>query len=265
MKIMSTSDVSSGPIKIVVAGEAGNGKTSLAATIQETLKEKVFIISAEAGLLSLGGHKIACLELQRKDGLPVAKTERIKYMYDILSFLNLPEQRAKYQWIFIDSLTEIQQNMLETLDSSPEFSGPKNMIKKYGELSTRMMSLCKSFRDIPHYNVVFSTLVKTENDADNIPKVKIGLMGAFAEKLPALFDEIFYLAVTKEKDKDGRNIRKILTNRTDKIDFPKDRSNKLSLIEPADLGLIVQKIRGEVVQNTSLPRVEKPQQPQLGE
>lgn len=249
MKIENTLDASAGCIKMLVAAEAGNGKTTLAKTIQDKLNEKVLVISAEAGLLSLRGSNVDFIELQNKwdDAtkayLPVPKSERINRLLEIYQFLMLPETMKKYTWIFIDSLTEINQNMQEFLDSQEDYQGPKNTLKKFGELNVRMRSVCKTFRDMPHYSVVFSALVKNDIDSDNKSFMKIDMTGKFADALPALFDEIFYLGVLPEVDDGGRNIRKILTQKTDKILFPKDRSGQLDRFEPADLGSIVLKIR----------------------
>jgi hypothetical protein len=107
-----------------------------------------------------------------------------------------------------------------------------------------MRSLCKTFRDMPHYNVIFSALVKKTTDADNMVKSAIDITGSFALQLPALFDEVFYLGVTAEVDEaTGRNKRVVLTQKTDKIEFPKDRSGRLARYEEADLGAIVKKMR----------------------
>lgn len=258
MRIENTLESEPQAIKIVVAAEAGNGKTSLAKTIEPALNEKVLVISAEAGLLSLRGANVDYIELQKKwDGekkvyLEVPKTERIAHLVSIFTWLQLPEQRSKYKWVFLDSLTEVNQCMEDMLDADPEFQGPKNTIKKFGELSKRMMGLCKAFRDMPHYSVVMSALVKEKADVDNKPQMLISMTGAFAEKLPALFDEVLYLGVLPEIGDDGRNKRAILTQKSEKITFPKDRSGRLSRVEPADLGLIVQKLRAKpVVQNIS--------------
>lgn len=253
MNIENTLDSTSSAIKIVIAAEAGNGKTTLAATI----KEKTLVISAEAGLLSLRGKNVDYVELQKyknAEGVEVLvqKADRIKRLIEIYQYVLKPETMAKYDWLFIDSLSEINQNMLEFIESQEEFQGPKNTIKKFGELSSRMRSLCKSFRDLPHYNVAFSALVKSETDNDNRVLMKIDMTGKFAEVLPSLFDEILYLGVTNEIGEDGRNIRQILTQKTDRITFPKDRSGRLARIEPADLGLIAEKIRKQpVIENIS--------------
>lgn len=259
MRIENTLEAEPQAVKIIVAAEAGNGKTTLAKTIEPVLGEKVLVVSAEAGLLSLRGSNVDYIELQKKWDpekkiyIEVSKTERIKHLTEIFAWIQLPEQRAKYKWIFLDSLTEVNQNMEDFLDSVEEFQGPKNTIKKFGELSKRMMGLCKAFRDMPHYSVVMSALVKTKADADNKEQMLISMTGAFAEKLPALFDEIFYLGVMPEMDEaTGKNTRQILTQKTDRISFPKDRGGRLARVEPANLGLIVQKLRAKpVIENIS--------------
>lgn len=254
MKTENTLSVESPAIKIVVAAEAGNGKTTLA----KTLGEPVLVISAEAGLLSLRGSNIEYLELQtridEKTGLKVEvpKAERIARLLEIFHFVQQPETRARFKWLFIDSLTEVNQNMLEFLETQEDFQGPKNTIKKFGELASRMRGLCKAFRDLPHYSIVFSALVKEDTNEDNKTVVKIDMTGKFAAQLPALFDEIFYLGVMSDVGEDGRNQRQILTQKTDRFSFPKDRSGRLARTEPADLAVIVKKIRTEpLVENIS--------------
>jgi hypothetical protein len=244
MRVQNTSETESSGIKIVVAGEAGNGKTTLARTIQGTLGERVLLISAEAGLLSLKGSGVDYVDLQTdEEGKPVPKEHRVARLAAVYAWLLKPEQTAKYKWVFIDSLTEVNQNLLEGLECNPEYNSPKDTIKKYGELAKRMRSLCKTFRDMPHYNVVFSALVKKVTDSDNLAKSAVDITGSFALQLPALFDEVFYLGVTEEVDENGRNKRVILTQKTDRIEFPKDRSGTLDRYEFADLGAVINKIR----------------------
>jgi hypothetical protein len=244
MKVQNTSETESSGIKIVVAGEAGNGKTTLARTIQATLGERVLLVSAEAGLLSLKGSGVDYIDLQTdEEGKPVPKENRVARLGAVYTWLLKPEQTAKYKWVFIDSLTEVNQNLLEGLECNPEYNSPKDTIKKYGELAKRMRSLCKTFRDMPHYSVVFSALVKKVTDSDNLAKSAVDITGSFALQLPALFDEVFYLGVTDEVGADGRNKRVLLTQKTDRIEFPKDRSGRLERYETADLGVVVNKMR----------------------
>lgn len=255
MKIQNTKDLGSDGIKIVVAGEAGNGKTTLAKTLVKGLRsERICIVSAEAGLLSLRGVDIDVIDLQKDDeGNFVPKERRIERLGKVHAWLTEKEQIARYSWIFVDSLTELNQNMLESLEADPAFQGQANTIKKYGELSTRMRGLTKAFRDLPHYNVVFTALVKDETDSDQRTSVAIDMIGSFAAKLPALFDEIFYLGVLKELDENGKNKRKLMTGKDEKYKFPKDRSGALDKFEEPDLAAVVKKIRGKVESEAKVP------------
>ena len=58
IKIKNTADVSANGVKILVYGQAGAGKTTLAATMP-----KPIIISAEGGLLSIQGASLPYIEV----------------------------------------------------------------------------------------------------------------------------------------------------------------------------------------------------------
>ena len=60
MKITKTNDLGQHALKMVIYGEAGSGKTRLAATTGEP----TVVISAEGGLLSLRDHAITAIEVK---------------------------------------------------------------------------------------------------------------------------------------------------------------------------------------------------------
>jgi hypothetical protein len=97
-----------------------------------------------------------------------------------------------------------------------------------------MRSIVKNFRDLP-YHVVVVSLCKDEEDEAKRRHIVLDVPGSIASKIPAYFDEFFYLHV----DKDGT--RSLITRGTDTF-IAKDRSGKLDAKEPADLGLILDKI-----------------------
>lgn len=235
MKIFSTENIGVNELKILVFGEPGAGKTSLA----KTIKEPTVIISAEAGLLPLRGEKIDVIDISRDDnGNLIPKEKRADKLAEAYQYLLTEAARKKYKWVFIDSLTEINQNLLEKLQQ--EFTDPKDTLKLYGELSKRMRSLVKSFRDLPGYNVVFTALSEVEKDENAQRYTTISLVGKFAAQLPAFFDEVFYLHV--QKNEDGSQSRVLVTDKTDKLTV-KDRSGALEKFESPDLSIIANKIR----------------------
>jgi phage nucleotide-binding protein len=238
MKIQSTKSYSEDKLKILVFGEPGAGKTTLA----KTIGEPTLIISAEAGLLCLNGEDIDVIDITQDDeGRVIPKEKRIARLGEAYQYLLTEECRNKYKWVFIDSLTEISQNLMEQLYL--EFPDRKDSLVMYGENGKRMRSLIKSFRDIPYYNVVMTALSSVDKDENNVRIIGVSMVGNISEKVPAFFDEVFYLA-TIQNQETGNVDRVLVTGKSDRV-MAKDRSGKLDKIEKPSLAHIASKIKGE--------------------
>lgn len=231
MKIKNTKEMAQGALKFLIYAEPGAGKTSLARTI----KEPTVIVSAEAGLLPLKDHDIDVLDISQDDeGNMIPKEKRVDRIMEIYKFLCTEEAKKKYKWVFIDSITEISQNMSEKLKL--EFPDKKDGFSRWGEYSDRMRSMIKAFRDLPHYNVVMVALSVNEKDENARRVTSVDVSGKIGDQLPAYFDEVFYIWVSSEGE------RKLQTFKTDTMDA-KDRSGMLDKYEVADLSVIAAKIR----------------------
>lgn len=231
MKVISTKSQSFNRLKILIYGAAGVGKTTLAAS----LKEKVLIISAEAGLLSLADRDIDTIDLTLDDnGKQIDKENRTQRLVQVFEYLMTDAAKKKYQWIFLDSLTEISQNVIEAL--AIIYTDPKDTIKMWGEYSKKMRSLIKTFRDIPYYNIVFTALDAVDKDENNRRHTHPDVQGKVGKNLAGFFDEVFYMYI------DADEKRVIRTSPTDLLQA-KDRSGKLEILEVANLQLIADKIR----------------------
>ena len=153
----------------------------------------------------------------------------LRQAYDFL----LKDQ--KYDWVCLDSLSEVAECCL-----SAEKEKTKDPRKAYGELSDIMMRLVRSFRDLPK-NVYMSAKQSKVKDemtggfyyGPSAPGQQLGIA------LPYLFDEI--LALHNWKDSEG-NIQSALQTRRDAQYEAKDRSGRLDLAEPPNLGLLYRKI-----------------------
>lgn len=239
MKITNTLDIGINNLKILVIGESGAGKTSLALTIEEP----ILIISAESGLLPLRKKSMDVFDLSIDDnGAPIIKEKRYDRVKEAYVYLQTIEARNKYKWVFIDSLTEVSQNLFEMLQL--EFPEKDKNWELYRENLRRIRGLIKSFRDLPWYNVVFTVLSSVEKDQDNRRFIGVSMVGAMAKSIPAYFDEVFYLHVDRDESS-GVTKRMLITEMSDRI-TAKDRSGTLNKYEPADLGYVYKKIKGEV-------------------
>lgn len=232
MLITNTKDTAAQYLKILVHGGAGAGKTRLCATTGA----KTIILSAESGLLSLAGHDIDVIEIKEMTDL-----------YEAYSFLQSDDI---YDWVCIDSISEIAEVVLET--EKGKTNDPR---KAYSELQTIMMGLMRSFRDLPKNIYVAAKQEKVKDEitgglvyAPSAPGQKIG------QAMPYLFDEVF--AIHSWKDESG-TIQRALQTQKDAQYEAKDRSGKLDIIEPPDLGLIYKKIIGETVNKEPKTKTKK--------
>lgn len=217
MEIKNTKDIAAKYIKVLVHGGAGSGKTRLCATTGGT----PLILSVESGLMSLSGTDIDVMEIKDMDDLRKA--------YEFL----LTDQ--KYDWVCLDSISEIAEVVLST--EKKKTNDPR---KAYGEMQDIMMGLMRSFRDLPK-NVYFSAKQEKAKDevtgaflySPSAPGQKIG------QAMPYLFDLVF--AAHTWKDTEGKEHFALQTHRDAQYEA-KDRSGKLDMVEPPDLGAIYKKI-----------------------
>lgn len=227
-------------VKVLVFGEAGYGKTMLAATLPRPL-----LISAESGLLSLTRANI-----ERVYGandpticydIPTIKVATIQDVEQAFMYITNPANGIKDQFdsIALDSLTEIAEQCLNNAKRSV-----KDPRQAYGELIEKMQTLVRSFRDIAGFNVYMSAKMSRNKDeltgitayGPSMPGAKLG------PELPYFFDEVFKLSVGKDQNTQ-QDFRYLLTQ-PDLQNVAKDRSGMLAQMEYPHLGMIINKIKG---------------------
>jgi len=228
-------------IKIVVYGYPGVGKTTLAGTLEPL--GKVLFISFEAGTGSIAGLDIPMLDCTVNDKgeilLPKARLDKVKEAY---KYLLTDEAKEKFDHIFIDSISEIADCIVESLQNNPEYSDPSKALKMWGQYTKEMKTFIKLFRDLPHYNVIFTSLLDNDKDESGNFSKGLAFPGKISQRAPQFFDEVFMLEV--KKDKEGNEHRMLLTDSTTNA-IAKDRSGVLEKYEPADLSLIIEKIKNK--------------------
>ncbi len=223
MKLLSTKDAQAHGLKILCYGSSGVGKTRLCATTGA----QTIILSAEAGLLSL-----------REYDMPVIQIDSLSDLFEAYDYLTKSEEGMRYEWICLDSLSEIGEVVLSAGKKTA-----KDPRAAYGDLQEKMGDLVRAFRDLPGRNVYFSAKLDRVKDettggllfGPSMPGQKLGQM------LPYFFDEVFVLRM--ERDPDG-NVTRVLQTFPDVQYTAKDRSGALAPWEEAHLGKITSKIKG---------------------
>ena len=220
IKLMSTKYVAINGVKILVFGLSGAGKTTLIKTLPNP-----FVLSAEAGLLSLQGEDIPYIEISNMGDLSDA--------YDWIV-----EHKGDYETVCLDSISEIAEVVL-----SAEKKTAKDPRQAYGALQDKMNDLIRAFRDLSGVHVYFSAKAEKVQDemgrllySPSMPGNKLG------QALPYFFDEV--LALRVEKDSEGVTQRALQCD-SDGVWTAKDRSSKLDEWETPDLGAIIEKITGK--------------------
>ncbi len=155
----------------LIIGKYGLGKTSLIRTmlgqdyngetweqIFET-EEKVCVLSAESGLLAVRD----LVKSGKVEGYEIGSLQEFKEAYQLLA--SSPDMKERYQWIFIDSLTEIASKCEETMKE--KYPNASDTFKLWNDYSSMMTTTIKGFRDLQDYNVVFTCLETIEKDENN--------------------------------------------------------------------------------------------------
>lgn len=222
-------------IKACVYGDAGIGKTMLAATLPNPL-----VLAVEAGLLSLSKRNIERVFGANKEGitydLPVMKISNGNDLNDAWSWVSNPANSRYFDSLHMDSVTEFAEVILST--SKKTVKDPR---QAYGELLDMMGTYVRAFVKLPGKNVVMTAKMEPLKDELSgvvkqhpmMPGSKLGPRFAYE------FDEVFHMGVSK--DAQGNPFRYFRTQ-PDLQYVAKDRSGALAAMEYPHLGYVFNKI-----------------------
>ncbi len=239
MKKSNTENVELLKIKALIYGGSGVGKTYTARTLPE---KKTRIISAESGLLSLSGTNIDVVELENWNDLK-----------ELYSEFMTEEHQKKYDFIFIDSLTEINEMCKEHIVKveRPAVRGKVGKIyddildmQDWGLVHTKMSRMIRMFRDLP-YNIIFTCLEDEKKDErTGAVTVLPSLNGKLQTNIAQYFDMVFRL-ISEDDKAENKTYRNFLTEKTEKS-LAKDRSGVLDRLELPNWEKVISKIKKEI-------------------
>lgn len=234
MKVRNTSDQSCDKIKMIIYGRAGAGKT----TLIKTLPGRVFVVSAESGLLPLRGSSIDFIDITEDDsGKMIPDTARTARLLEAHAWIINHGQQ--YDWIVLDSFTEITEIVVaEMRDKYNVTEKRKDTLPMYQEIYHRLRMIVKGFRDLP-FNVMLTALSEPNDLGGGQYFHSILAQGKIKTMLAGMFDLVTFVQVLGDENKTRR-----LVCRENPYTESKDRSGQLEMVMPPDLQLAMNKILG---------------------
>ena len=267
MKIISASErlQQQTGVKMVIFGQYGVGKTSLL----KTLNAPTLCLDFEAGMLAVQDWNGDSISIRTWDEArdiacliggpnPASQTVYSQRHFESIKHKFTSESFSKYQCIFIDSITIASKICLTWSKNQPEaFSnktGTADLRSAYGLLANEMSAWLRQFQHIPNKDIIFVGLLDTKTDdygrTIHVPQIE-GTKTSI--ELPGILDEVISMIISK--DPDGTMNRKFVCHTLNPSGYPaKDRSGCLDMIEEANLGKLLNKIKNKKLKNKLLTK-----------
>jgi hypothetical protein len=251
---------------MVIFGPSGCGKTSLLKTLPPA---ETLCIDLEAGMKSVqdwpgdsipvrtfaDAIDVACLI----GGVNPAADENTvfcesHYRHVAESYPDLVRMIASKRIIFVDSITDLTRQTFAWAKTRPEaFSektGKPDTRGAYGLLAREVIGLLKHLQHAPGKTVIFvGILEKVTDDFNRVTWQPQMEGGKAARELPGIVDEVVSMSLftadgdNLRHDPERGELRRLVCQAGNPFGLPaKDRSGRLDVIEPPDLGALLNKI-----------------------
>jgi hypothetical protein len=254
-------------VKLLMLGKSGIGKTT---RLRDLDPSTTLFIDIEAGDLSVAswpGDTIRpaswpeCRDLfvylaGPDRSLPPEAAFSVAHYEHVVGQFGDPAQIDRYATFFVDSITQMSRLCFTWCKSQPgaisDRSGKPDLRAAYGLLGQEMVGALTHLQHARGKNVVFVAILDERLDDFNRrvfePQIEGSKTGL---QMPGIVDEVVTLAEIKAED--GSAYRAFVTHTLNPYGFPaKDRSGRLDLLEPPDLGALIAKCAGNPAATTSL-------------
>lgn len=198
--------------KLLFYAHHGFGKTFQCRYYQKEFGAGL-ILSGESGLASLSDQEIETVDFvswERKD-LPEGEYDEQRLPFrEIAMMLKDPKVQQEYNWIAIDSLTELSQLCMKNAEAS--YDNPDDL-RKWQTYQRNFVGAMKFLRDLP-LEVYCTALAKEEqNDKDAVEYWPLVEQTKVQKLLPALFDHVWCgLRTTEETSSEVIIKRHVITD-----------------------------------------------------
>lgn len=253
-------------INIALFGPSGVGKTTQARTLDP---ETTLFLDLEAGTLAIQdwngdvidirktaqgmnahpweiARALACLvsgpDPTDADG-PYSRTAHEAYVKALGADASMLD---KYKTVFVDSITVASRLAFQWAQKQPEAisekTGKPDTRGAYGLLGREMIRWLTNLQHCPKDIILVGILDSEQDDLKrwvHTPQVEGSKTG---RELPGIFDQV--VTLTTLQTDEGKPYRAFVCQQQNNWNYPaKDRSGRLEMIEPPDLGGLITKIR----------------------
>lgn len=243
-------------VKLVLLGKSGLGKTTQLKTLSEA---STLFVDLEAGDLSVKDWRGDCVRPKTWPEFrdlavflagpnPALSTEAPfsqAHFDHVCQQYGSPEQLAKYDTYFVDSITVLSRLCLTWAKSQPaavsDRTGKPDLRGAYGLLGSEMIGALTHLQHARGKHVVFVAILDEVTDDFNRKVFAPQIDGAKTSlQLPGIVDEVITLAELKTDE--GEAYRAFVCHTVNPWGLPaKDRSGRLDLVEPPHLGQLIAK------------------------
>ncbi|WP_227493522.1 ATP-binding protein [Paracoccus kondratievae] len=246
-------------IKGVLTGTSGIGKTTQLLTLDP---QRTLFLNLEAGELAVQGWpgdeiRIRDWEVARDlaawiGGANPAMRDDQSYgpghFARVCAAFGPATQLDKYDTVFVDSISVASRICLQWCkgqsQAQSDRTGKPDLRATYGLLGQEMIGWLTHLQHTPAKNIWLVGLLDRKLDDFGKPFFSMQIEGSKTGlELPGIVDEV--ITLTELRPEKGEAFRAFICTTINDFGLPaKDRSGRLSMIEPAHLGRLMAKIRG---------------------